>query len=348
MKKMLLCLLAGIMLAGYTRAEISLSGDTWMRPRFDLITYKDADGKITSRTGDGYLQFRTRLNVDADLKNGYFVNLQLSHNSLAFWTKMGDGSGLPSVASDGSAQSPSVDFTQLNVGKKGDLGFELGRIPQSGNTIWDIHYYPTRVVDIPFLIFNNNAYTGFRVNKKLGGGQARAYFSMDENRTNLEVYLDGDSTITNRDGMTFGADYTLNLGSLEIVPHVLWSTQKSNYNPLTAGAVVSGKVSEYSIWGEAALTVEEFYDGWIGRIGMKGKVGPGIFRGFLDYSQVTDSGDNTTNHLYSWLEYKITVHNSDAGSVKIRPTWRRQWKGNPNDTKYVRNKMECFIEYTFK
>jgi hypothetical protein len=81
---------------------------------------------------------------------------------------------------------------------------------------------------------------------------------------------------------------------------------------------------------------------------MKGKVGPGIFRGFLDYSQVTDSGDNTTNHLYSWLEYKITVHNSDAGSVKIRPTWRRQWKGNPNDTKYVRNKMECFIEYAFK
>ncbi|MCD6234765.1 MAG: hypothetical protein DRP86_01695 [Candidatus Neomarinimicrobiota bacterium] len=348
MIRMLLLFLAGLMLAGNARSEISLSGDTWIRPRFDLITNKDGDGKINSRTGDAYLQFRARLNLNADINNGYFAKIQLSHNSLAFWSKMGSGSGLPSASSDGSAQSPSVDFTRLYVGKKGDFGFDLGRIPQGGNTIWDIHYYPTRVVDIPFLIFNNNAYTGFRVHKTLGDGLARAYFSVDENRTNLEVYLDGDSTITNRDGITIGADYALNLGALEIVPQVLWSTKKSNYNPLTAGAVVSGKVSGYSVWGEAAVTIEEFYDGWIGRIGVRGKTGPGVFRGFFDYGQVTDSGDNTTDHLYSWLEYKITVHNSDAGSVKIRPTWRRQWKGSPDDTKYTRNKIECFIEYAFK
>ena len=160
MKKLLFIGLAVLLCVQTGFATIKFSGSARVRPRYDLKIYNNGTDDVTYK-GDTYFQYRAKLNINGTLGDNYFFKGQISHNSPANWSTMGDGSDLPSATADGSGQSQSIAFTELCLGYNGDkFGYKLGRFEFAHNTLLDIHYYPTKLLDIPFFIFNNNAITG--------------------------------------------------------------------------------------------------------------------------------------------------------------------------------------------
>jgi hypothetical protein len=59
-------------------AEITLSGDARLRPRFDL---KD-NGEFGTKSEDFYYYYRARLMIKADIGNGYYFNTRLGHDGV--------------------------------------------------------------------------------------------------------------------------------------------------------------------------------------------------------------------------------------------------------------------------
>ena len=65
-------------------SKIWLSGDARIRPRLDIMDYGDKSSM------DLYYLYRARLNIKADIGNGWFFNSQIGTNEVAGMTKMGD------------------------------------------------------------------------------------------------------------------------------------------------------------------------------------------------------------------------------------------------------------------
>lgn len=361
---MLLTVLAVFLIGNMLYASITFSGSARIRPRYDLKIYKTGTDETTYK-GDMYFQYRAKLNIKGNLDNGYFFKGQISHNSPANWSKMGDGSDLPSTSAAGSGQAPSIAFTELCLGYQGDKwGYKLGRFAFAHNTALDIHYYPTKALDIPFFIFNNNAITGGELSYKLGKSKLRAAVSWDENNLNYQNYIDleGDSVVYDQNGFTGILDANVPLGKISVAPTFLYSAGKKMSNPFTGGVKAQYKNKGLLLKAEFAYTTSDYaaddyrYDGIILRAEARQKIGFGTLRFMYDYSNMNytkwagadDASGLYGVYHYTWLEYTMPLYKSDMGSIVARPVWRRYYSDVEADGQvYIRNKIELFFQYTF-
>ena len=89
MKNILLCLIS----ISFLIADIHISGDARVRPRYDIT--ENGDGSSTS---DLYYMYRARLNMKADIGDGWFFN---TSKNFGLYT------------SNPSTPSPLLDFKYL-------------------------------------------------------------------------------------------------------------------------------------------------------------------------------------------------------------------------------------------
>jgi hypothetical protein len=364
MKKYFLLTMVILLCVQIGYADIEFSGSACVRPRYDFKIYKTSSDNTIYKC-DMYFDYRAKLNIKGTLGSGYFFKGQISHNSPANWSKMGDGSGLPSTFSQGSGQSPSIAFTELCLGYQGEkLAYKLGRFTYAHNTALDIHYYPTKLLDIPFFIFNNNAITGAEFSYKLKETKLRAALSVDQNNLNYQNYIDleGDSVVYNQNGITATLDASIPWGNITIAPVALYSMGKTMFNPITGGIKAQYKNKGLLLKTEAAFTLSNHYSdeyrytGFIVRAEARQKIGFGTLRLMYDYSNMNytkwDGVDKASGLYgkfhYTWLEYTMPLFESDLGCIVARPVWRWYYSDVEADGQiYIRNKIELYFQYTF-
>jgi len=109
------------------------------------------------------------------------------------------------------------------------------------------------------------------------------------------------------------------------------------------GGLTSQSVSD-SLTGVAA------YNGWIARVKMVGKLGPGTLVAWYDVATTKpDVSDSVaSNFTYLWLSYSYTMHKSDWGSVVFAPTYRLYSNKIEGSRDYTRAKIELTTQITFK
>ena len=255
MKNIILCLIS----LSFLMSDIYISGDARVRPRYDII--ENGDGSSTS---DLYYLYRARLNMKADIGEGWFFKTQLAAASVAGFTKMGDDNS-DLVVGPGNLNSyrPTANFMQLYFGKTNDeWGFWAGAFPLSYNSSLDLHFYSDKLVDMPFVLFNNSSTLGFSGYRTLMGYKLNWFLSVDNNvveneellsetivtiipgectdpsfltqdacedfgaewkeETTTEDMIDAE-TIDDCDDFTLGINFLLNFGVVSVTPRLLFS-----------------------------------------------------------------------------------------------------------------------------
>ena len=376
-----------ILLISGVYAEITLSGDARLRPRFDV---KD-NGEYGTQSEDFYYYYRARLMIKADIGDGYYFNTRLGHNGAAYWIgKFGTGT-TPSDLSNPNAGRATVDFMELYFGRKGKkFGWSGGIIPVAHNPMLDIHFYPTIILDKAWDTYNNNAAHGFDLNYKLAGNTLDLKILVDDNNgnkivdkyfvsqsdTSISYIIDQDSgsirldtTITmtissesnTRDQYTVYLSYPLSLLGFKMAPHLLVTfADKGRPAPVTYGAefalpkVAGFKVSAFGgLTSQAvndSLTGVAAYNGWIARVKMIGKLGPGTLVAWYDQAITSPdvSGAPDSKFSYLWLSYTYTLHKSDWGALVFAPTYRLYTNKIKDSKDYTRAKIELTTQITFK
>jgi hypothetical protein len=182
MKNIILCLIS----LSFVMSDIYISGDARVRPRYDIK--ENGDGSSTS---DIYYLYRARLNMKADIGDGWFFKTQLATASLAGFTKMGvDNSDLVVGPGNLNSYRPVANFMQLYFGNiKEDWGFWGGAFPLSYNSALDLHFYSDKLIDMPFVLFNNSSIIGFSGYRLLMGQKLNWFLSVDNNVVENEELL---------------------------------------------------------------------------------------------------------------------------------------------------------------
>ncbi len=335
-------------------SQITISGDARVRPRMDIKDYGDYG--TTKQVVDNYYLYRARLNIKATIGDGWYFNTKLGHNDVAYWVgKFGTGD-TPSGSSLPSAGRGSVDFMELYYGLKRDnFGFALGLLPLSGfnNPGLDLHFYPTKVVDIPWLIFNNNAFHGFSAYYKVGPGKLNAMLSVDNNVTQTVDPQDGD-IVEAKDQMTLMLNYGVKIAGISVTPWLLTTLADEGVAaPMTYGANVTGpKIAGFTPAGSFFMTCQqvdstEKYTGNIIRAKVSGKVGPGSVYFWYDMATTEWDGGDTHNFSYIWAHYKYVVYKSDKGEFSVKPTVRVATEAIDGSKDYSRSKFELTTEFIF-
>ena len=342
-------------------ADINISGDARIRPRLDI---KDSGGDYGASSTDLYYLYRARLNINADIGDGWFFKSKIGTNDVASIVKLGvegtfaDATGSSSSAGNSNSARPRLSFLNLYYGfKKDNFGFWGGAIPISHNSALDIHFYPNKIVDVPFLLWNNASTTGFAgYVYKLNW-----FISIDDNNTEIDETYTTDDEITytkvtakSIDPFTIGMDFPMKWNNyLDIHARGLFSvTDKAEPGPMTFG--VDMKITEifkvkppYSYYYSTQFIGEDNkYD--ITHLRAKLKFMNLTF--WTDMAQHIDKSANipeTTDLTYIWIDYNHKLFSGDMGSISIKPTIRYQMGkvGNPD---YSRMKLELTTGIKFK
>ncbi|NQV41423.1 MAG: hypothetical protein HQ506_03630 [Candidatus Marinimicrobia bacterium] len=368
-------------------AEVKLTGDARLRPRFDV---KD-NGEYGTKAEDFYYYYRARLMIEANIGGGYFFNTRLGHNAAAYWTgKFGTGT-TPSSISNPNAGRGSVDFMELYFGHQGKkLGWSGGIIPVKHNPLLDIHYYPEIILDKAWDLYNNNAAHGFDVNYKLAGNTLDLKILVDNNdgrkvvdenfiaqsdtsivyiidqdsgsiRLDTTITMTSSSASTSKDQYTVYLSYPVSVFGFKMAPQLLMTiADKGMPAPITYGAEFAlPKVAGFKLSSYAALTNQSVsdsltgvvgYSGSIVRMKMVGKLGPGTLVAWYDVAKTKPdvSGSVASNFTYLWLSYSYTMHKSDWGSLVVAPTYRLYNHKIKGSRDYTRAKIELTTEIKFK
>jgi hypothetical protein len=233
MKNIILSLIA----FSFLMSDIQFSGDARVRPRYDIK--ENGDGSSTS---DLYYMYRARLNMKADIGDGWFFNTQLGTANTAGMTTMGVDEDITAWGpGNQNSNRPPVNFMQLYFGSmKDDWGFWAGAFPLKYNPSLDLHFYSDKLVDIPFVLFNNSSTTGFAGYKSMYEHKLNWFLSVDNNVTEREEPADdsNDEPIDDCDDFTLGIDAQLTFGLVSVTPRLLTSfggTDDDIY-PTTFGA----------------------------------------------------------------------------------------------------------------
>ena len=368
-------------------AEIKLSGDARLRPRFDV---KD-NAEYGTKSEDFYYYYRARLMIEANIGDGYFFNTRLGHNGASYWIgKFGTGK-TPSSLSNPNAGRGTVDFMELYFGHKGKkFSWAGGIIPVRHNPLLDIHYYPTIILDKAWDIYNNNAAHGFDLNYKLAGNTLDLKILVDNDdgrkivdenfiarsdtsivyiidqdsgsiRLDTTITMTSSSASTSRDQYTFYLSYPVSFFGFKMTPHLLYTlADEGRPAPITYGAEFAlPKVAGFKLSSSAALTSQAVsdsltgvaaYSGWIARVKMVGKLGPGTLVAWYDLANTKPdaSGSVDSNFTFLWLSYSYTLHKSDWGTMVFAPTYRLYTNKIEGSRDYTRAKIELTTEIKFK
>lgn len=346
MKNILLSLIA----FSFLMSDIQFSGDARFRPRYDIK--ESGDGSSTS---DLYYLYRARLNMKANIGEGWFFNSKLGTLGVGGLTKIGTSDTEPGNI---NSYRPTVSFMELYFGSmKDDWGFWAGAFPLKYNPSLDLHFYSDKLVDIPFVLLNNGSTLGFAGYKALMGHKLNWFLSVDNNVVEQEEPADDSNqeAIEDCDDFTLGMDMFLNFGSISVTPRLLTSfggTDDDIY-PMTLGTdilfpEVAGFSSGFSYY--TSTKGEEGDDGYYKadhmRLSLSRPIKEGQLKFFYDMASKDD--DEVS---YMWLSYTHTCFKGDMGEVTLSPTFRLQTgKGAGTedfDTDYSRAKFEVTAQIKF-
>ncbi len=346
MKKIIISIIVSL-----SFAAIEFSGDARFRPRYDVKEYTNSDN-----TADFYFLYRGRLNIKADIGEGWFFSTKIGTNDVAGMTKMGS---ITSGPSDGpgnlNSNRPNLSFLELYYGyMQEDKGLWVGAFPLKYTPAYDLHFYSDKLVDIPFVLFNHSSVTGMAGYKIVGDYKLNWFLSLDENVTNsVEAALDGVEQ-TEKDSYILGLNSTFNINNITITPSVLLSFGEDDL-PNTYGFDLGfPKFSKITSGFSYFLSDHEDYDANLIRF----SASDGKWKLFYDLvdkkntivgldGELTTSDDSLS---YLWLSYKFVCYKSNNGSVSISPTYRIQNGGYSSgvfDEDYSRSKFEITTEIKF-
>ncbi len=358
MRKLLISALILTGLVSIALADVTVSGDARVRPRMDVKDYGEyGDSNGNTSYTDNYYMYRARLFVKADIGDGWYFKTTLGTNGLAYWTgKFGTGDK-PHSGSLASSGRGAVSFMELYYGlKRANYGFQMGILPLSGysNPSLDLHFYPTKVVDIPWLIWNNNALHGFSGYYKAGPGTLKAWVSVDNNPKQSVEPLEGDATEA-KDQYTLMFNYGLSFAGVKVDPWFLYTlADEGAAAPMTYGANVTGpKVAGFTPAASFFMTSQSVdetatYSGNLLRFKVSGKVGPGSLLFWYDMAKMEWDDAATHDYSYIWAHYKYVVYKSDKGEFSLKPTFRLATDAVADTKDYSRSKIELTTEFKFK
>jgi hypothetical protein len=335
-------------------ADITITGDARVRPRLDIVDL----GSYDNRTDNIYYFYRARLNVAADIGDGYFFKTKLGYNGAANFAKFGTGT-LPTGISLASAGRSPLSFMEVYFGHQSKTyGWAAGIIPVPHNPLLDMHFYPGKMANIPWLLFNNAAAPGFDFNYRLAGGKFDIKILVDNN-DGVKVSSEGDviDSLTTTDQYSLDASYSLALSGIKLTPQFLMTiSDEGDPAPMTYGAGLAlPKVAGFGVSAYFGLTSQNAgdtnaYSGWITRAKLVGMLGPGALTAWYDMATYTpdDASLEPTNTSFMWISYTYTLHKSDKGSVTLAPTYRLYTQETEGTLDYSRTNIELTTQITFK
>jgi len=357
MKKLLTVLFILLFSTGMF-AQIKWSGDARVRPRLDIKDNGEYGGKKT----DYYYMLRARLNMKATIGDGWYFKTQLAHYGYGLYSfSSGLSTEAPLKGMIEGSRRPSVSFMQLYIAvNKKTWGVEGGLIPINSvaNPLFDIHYYPNKMVDVPYFIYSLLGGMGFHGFVKVGAGTL-GFYAMNDKNGHTEDDINGNTVYDVQDAYTYIANYTYKSKSgFMFQPMVFFSVSSDSIAaPVTFGVNLKApKVSGFGFYGSFGYTNQSKvgtpeYNGYLARLGVNGKLGPGLLILWYDLAQRTDkfeSADVKTNFGNLWLKYKINVYKGEHGEFSIAPTIRRISESIDNVKDYTRYKIEITTEVKFK
>jgi hypothetical protein len=343
-----------IMITG-AYADITMTGDARVRPRLDIVD----QGSYGNRTDNIYYLYRARLNVAADIGDGYFFKTKLSYNGADNYAKFGTGDLPLTGVSLSSAGRTTLSSMEVYFGHQSKTyGWAAGIIPVPHNPLLDMHFYPGLMGNIPWLTFNNAASSGFDFNYMLAGGKFDIKILVDNNDGG-KVSSDGDviDSLTTTDQYSLDASYSLALSGIKLTPQFLMTiSDAGDPAPMTYGAGLAlPKVAGFGASAYFGLSSQnaddtDAYAGRIARAKLVGKLGPGALTAWYDMATYTPDDDSLepTNTSFMWISYTYTLHKSDKGAVTLAPTYRLYTQKTEGIRDYARTNIELTTQITFK
>ena len=335
-------------------ADITMTGDARVRPRLDIVDL----GSYGNRTDDIYYFYRARLDIAADIGDGYYFKTKLGYNGAANFAKLGTGS-LPTGISLSSAGRSTVSFMEVYFGHQSETyGWAAGIIPVPHNPLLDMHFYPGKMGNIPWLLYNNASASGFDFNYMLAGGKFDLKLLVDNN-DGVKVSSEGDviDSLSTKDQYSLDASYNVSLGGIDVTPQFLLTiADEGDPAPMTYGAGLAlPRVAGFGVSAYFGMTSQnaentDAYTGWITRAKLVGKLGPGSLTAWYDIAAYTPDDDNLepTNTSFMWISYTYTLHKSDMGDVTLSPTYRLYTQKTEGSLDYARTNIELTTQITFK
>lgn len=324
-------------------AQLTVTGDARMRPRWDL---NDQTGANKNLSKDLYVMYRARLRLKADIGEGWSFQSMLGHNGVGEYAGKFAKGDLPDILgveqsniSNDGARRATVDFMELFIDYKNtNEGFKIGLFPISSvsNPVYDLHYYPMRMVDIPYFIFNNDA-------------------------TGVELKDQDDQY-----SIEFGIKHTIGLTQLRFQSlYIIAADTLPKANPFSLH-VKGWKVGNADIWLQAMYSYQNRdklggneghfgvptnpYDAYYLRLGTSKKFGSDRFRVWLDLANRIDHFDEEDlSHQYAfmWPEYAINLAHTTQGSVLLTPRIRPILHREAGTTLQSRQKIELDLDLFF-
>ena len=354
MKKLFTAVILLTLVIAGVYADITMTGDARVRPRLDIVDL----GSYGNRTDNIYYFYRARLNVAADIGEGYFFKTKLGYNGAANFAKFGTGT-LPTGISLASAGRSPLSFMEVYFGHQSKTyGWAAGIIPVPHNPLLDMHFYPGKMANIPWLLFNNAAAPGFDFNYRLAGGKFDLKVLVDNN-DGVKESSEGDviDSLTTTDQYSLDASYSLALSGIKLTPQFLMTiADEGDPAPVTYGAALAlPKVAGFGVSAYFGMTSQnaddtDAYTGWITRAKLVGMLGPGALTAWYDMATYTpdDASLEPTNTSFMWISYTYTLHKSDKGSVSLAPTYRLYTQQTEGSLDYARTNIELTTQITFK
>jgi len=335
-------------------ADIIITGDARVRPRLDIID----NGSYDNRTDNFYYFYRARLNVGADIGEGYYFKTKLGYNGAANFDKFGTGA-LPTGISLSSAGRSPLSFMEVYFGHQNKtFGWAAGIIPVPHNPLMDMHFYPAKMANIPWLLYNNAAAPGFDFNLSLGTGKFDVKMLVDNN-DGVTVSSEGDilDSLTTTDQYSLDMSYSLPLGGIKVIPQFLMTVaDQGDPAPTTYGTSLGlPKFAGFAASGYFGMTSQaaedtDAYTGWITRVKLVGKLGPGALTAWYDMANYAPDAEGLepTKTSFMWVSYTYALHKSDKGSVTLAPTYRLYTQKTEGSLDYARTNIELTTQITFK
>jgi hypothetical protein len=338
-----------------TYADITITGDARVRPRLDIVDR----GSYDNRTDNIYYFYRARLNVAADIGDGYFFKTKLGYNGAANFAKFGTGIKPVASVSLASAGRSTLSFMEVYFGHQSKTyGWAAGIIPVPHNPLYDMHFYPGKMANIPWLLYNNASASGFDFNYSLAGGKFDLKMLVDNN-DGVTVSSEGDilDSLTTTDQYSMDASYTKAFGGIKVTPQFLMTVADAgDPAPVSYGAGLGlPKIAGFGASAYFGITSQnaddtDAYSGWIARAKLLGKLGPGALTAWYDMAMYTPDADGMepTKTSFMWICYTYTLHKSDQGAVTLAPTYRLYTQKTEGSLDYSRTNIELTTQITFR
>ena len=360
MRKTYTILMVLILITTGVYADITLSGDARVRPRLDIVDL----GEFGNRTDNIYYFYRARLNVAADIGDGYFFKTKLGFNGAANFAKFGTGA-TPTGTSLSSSGRSTLSFMEVYFGHQSkSYGWAAGIIPVPHSPLYDMHFYPGKMANIPWLLYNNASASGFDFNYMLAGGKFDLKVLVDNN-DGVKVSVDGDviDSLSSTDQYSLDASYSLALAGMKVTPQFIKTiADDGDAAPMTYGATLGlPKMAGFGTSAYFGMTSQnaddtEAYTGWIARAKLVGKLGPGALTAWYDMATYAPDDDalEPTKTSFMWISYTYTLHKSDKGAVTLAPTYRLYTQKRDKDVNdangldYARTNIELTTQITFR